>query len=189
MGKYPESSFAGRKLIGTCQRILIGLQNPVIESDQLNLPGVVLHTEKTANFSHRDPAGVSQWITVNAATDRRKSNGVEMVLPRKCKALLITAGQQFGFSRVTARPDRAHGMDDETGRQIETGGEASAPGFTATQLAASIQKLRASRTVNGPIDSPSSEQGPIGGVYDGINSQCRNVPLYGLNTHRIQSDR
>jgi hypothetical protein len=102
----------------------------------------------------------------------------------------VATGEKFVFIRQPPLPDRAHGMDDESGGQIITLGEFCRSGRTAAQPAAFLDKLRTGGTVDGTIDTAPAQQGRVGGIDDGIESKNGDVANDDAHPfHRFKSER
>ena len=59
-------------------------------------------------------------------------------------------------------------------------GDSGFPGGTSVEVAAFRQETWARRTMYGAVNSASSQKTRVGGVDDGIDMKCRDVPQNGL---------
>ena len=65
-------------------------------------------------------------------------------------------GQQCRFAGGAATPDRADGVDDITGRQLETGSDASLTGWARGQLDGGHLEFGAGGGVDGAVDTAAA---------------------------------
>jgi len=73
-------------------------------------------------------------------------------------------------------PDRAHGMDDESGGEIEAGRDPRLARRAGADPGAGPGELQPRRPVDRPADSPAGREPFIGRVDDGIDGQVVMSP-------------
>ena len=89
----------------------VGVEGIVVEARENDfLDEHVLH-DKLRAFTYRDNDRLLERITVDAATDRRKSDGPDIVLEREPEAGPVTRGEQLGFAALAAVPHRSDGVN------------------------------------------------------------------------------
>src|SRR5205823_2031767 len=77
----------------------------------------------SAGFTHRNPGGIENRISVNATTDRGERDGLHSVGAGQCKASAITRGEQIGLSALSSPPNWTDCVDDELRRQSVSFGD------------------------------------------------------------------
>ena len=87
----------------------------------------------------------------------------------------VTRGKNLGLTLGTTAPDGSHGVDDALGFQLIGVGDARLAGRTAPKTFTLIQQCGARRIVNCPIHTAAAKKRRIGGIYDGIDREGRDV--------------
>ena len=82
------------------------------EHDTLNF---MQSFQSGARFTHRNPAGIENWITIDTTTYGRKCDGLAPIGNSKGKAHAITGREQFRFSISPSPPLRTDRVDYEFG--------------------------------------------------------------------------
>ena len=142
------------------------------ENDAVNLRILFQGIDR---FSHCDPCGLWNRIAVDAATDRRKSNRVHVVLARQIECVPITRREQVCLPCPAAAPNRANGMNDMFRREPITASDPGLAGLAAANFFAFCQEFRAGRAMDRSIDSAATEQRGIRGIHDRIDLQPGDV--------------
>ncbi len=91
----------------------------------------------------------------------------------------MATGKRLRLTVLAAIPERADGVDDVACPQASRGcGDGLSGGKTANasnNLAASLKDGGTAHAMDGEIHATPSEQGRIGGVYDGVGLLAGNV--------------
>ena len=82
-------------------------------------------------------------------------------------------------------PNRSDGVDDPLGGQMVCPGNFGLACSAAIQGAAFFQQLRTGGPVDGPIHTPATDKGFVGGVDDGVNSLPGDIPHDDFHSARI----
>ena len=140
----------------------------------------VASTSATVSMAMRAASG--DRVAVNAATDRRECDGLQVVGDGEAEAVAIAAGQSLRLAVVAVAVTWADGVNDVAGFQAVAVGEAGLAGGAAADCAALAQQVRAGGAVDGAVDASSAEQGLVGGVDDGVDREGGDVGLLDVDT-------
>jgi len=76
-------------------------------------------------------------------------------------------------------------MDHKLRRQLKAGGYPRLAGATAVELPAGLLEFPARRPMDGAVHAAAAEQGPVGGVYDGVHGEPELLRNCYLNSLRL----
>lgn len=77
-------------------------------------------------------------------------------------------------------PDWSYRVNYEARRKVVTSGQFGIPACAATKAPTSLDKLPASSPQNSAGNTTIAEQRWVGGVDDGIDRECRDIGLNGM---------
>ena len=140
-----------------------------VEDDEIDGHRVIVFCEKRTDGLCGNADGIGTRIAVNAGGDQRKGNRFAPRFFCQTQGRAVTGGKQDRFSALTVVIDRSHGVDDVLCRQIVAGCDLGISRFAAAERHAFGEQSRSCRTVNGTVDTASSQKGRIRGVDDGVN--------------------
>ncbi len=100
---------------------------------------------------------------------------------------LITAAQHGRLIAVAAVPNGPDSVDHVLRWQLVATADFGIAGGAAVQCSAFGHQLGTGCTVNGTINSATTQKGIVGGVDDCIHSQCRDVVCKNVNFCQIPS--
>lgn len=122
--------------------------------------------------------GLALGIAVHACADAGEGYGLKVVHRCQVEGSGIAAVEQLGFVLAAAAPHWADGMDHMLGWEPVSAGDFALASEAAAKGVALIQQFRAGGAVYCSVYSPASEQGHVGGIDYGIDSQLGDVALY-----------
>ena len=108
-------------------------------------------------------------VPVGAGADRRERDRRGAELVGDFEATPVAAREEPRFAGVAAAPDRADGVDHESGGEPEPGRGLGVAERAAIEVAAGVEQLRAGRPVDRPVDAAPAEQRRVGGVDDRVD--------------------
>ena len=82
---------------------------------------------------------------------------------------------------LSSSPNRADCVNDKTRRQTISASNFRVTGLTTAESPAFSKQLRASETMNCPIDSSAAEERRVRCVYDGIDIEFCDIALHDLD--------
>ena len=72
-------------------------------------------------------------------------------------------------------PDRTHGVNHETRRQVMAARDLRIAGGAAAERAAVREQAQPRRAMDGPVHAASAEERGVGGIDDGVDIQLGDV--------------
>src|SRR5690348_2470376 len=132
-----------------------GVRGVVAETDQENA------LESIGDFRalrDRDLRSLIDWITVDAATDRRKGDRSHAVLFGQTQAVAIARREKLRFSAIAAAPNRADGVDHEFRRQTVAARDPRLARRTSADFAALLDKLRSGSAMDRAVHTAAAEE-------------------------------
>src|SRR6185503_13492733 len=138
-------------------------------------------------LANGDGGGLIQRVAVDAAADRGKGDRSNLMLPREVERGAVARSQQRRLAVRAASPDRTNRVNDVTRAQIESGGDATLPGWTSHvrphlgNRQTCFVELMPRSAVDGAVDAAAAKHPLVGRVDDGVNVELRDVAAHHFN--------
>jgi len=154
------------------------------ESHQNNAPEFEPTVQRGADLSNPHVGGALSGVAECSAADRGKCDCADSGFTRERQCISVAGCQQLILSAVATAPDGPHRMDDEASGKAKSGRDPRFTRWTSNAGAyfrnatACFQQFRARRSVDRAINSSTSKQPLVRGVYDRVHSQRRDITQY-----------
>ena len=158
------------------------VEDVFVPNNENHVPDLTVRGEKFARRFERDMRGFLNWITVSAATDRRKGYRFDFTLHRKLQRIAVAICQRPRFVVFPATPDRSDCVNHEASGQTISTRDFSFTGTTTAQRTAFGEQFRACGMVNRAIDAATAEERCIRRVHDRINIEFSDVAADDLDS-------
>ena len=129
------------------------------------------------SFAKGDFCGLWDGIAVYSAADGGEGQRVEVMFTGQSETGSVTTGEEFRLVVRPAIPHRADGVEDEAGGKSKAFGQLRVAGLASAKQTTLMEQVRAGGAVDCAINAAAAEQGPVGGVDDGVDGEGSDVGL------------
>jgi len=137
----------------------------------------VIGGEKISRGVQSDPSCLWNWIAICAATDRRESNRLDVILDRKLQGIPITIRQHLRLTVFTPSPNRANRVNDKPRAKMISASHFRFAGSTTAENPAFGEQLGPGGAMNCTVDSSATKERRFRSVYDRVYIKFRDIAL------------